>query len=68
MLFHDLPCGCGTCGCVCVEHSTSRRDEPCTAHLLEAIVRASVTETARLVAIGLFVSTIAVWVALFAAR
>src|SRR6185437_1302645 len=63
---HDLPCGCGTCGCICAEHAVDRQDRPCRHHLLEAIARAAAVELARLVAIGLFVAVAAAWCAILA--
>lgn len=59
--FHQLPCGCRTCGCACAEHSPTRNEWACSACVATFLAR----EAATLVALGLFFGCVMVWAAIF---
>lgn len=62
--FHELPCGCKSCGCLCERHSGTQEAEICARHRRVAVVRFLLGEAGAIVALGLFVASAAVWVGL----
>lgn len=54
-----LKCGCSTCGCCCAEHSLDGKPSPCAAHAARSL--SFFGEALALVALTLFLGTIAVW-------
>lgn len=59
-----IPCGCLYCGCMCAEHSPDRVETVCAAHVDRAVFRFVCEESARLVAVALFVAVVAAWTAI----
>jgi hypothetical protein len=62
----QLPCGCRTCGCLCAEHAPERIERLCPPHADQAITKFIAHEAATLVALALFIASIAVVAGLWA--
>ena len=59
----NLICGCRRCGCLCAEHSPTGVEHPCQPHAGVAVARFVCEESARLVAVALFVAVVLSWAA-----
>lgn len=55
-----IPCGCAKCGCLCPDHSPTGAEHPCTRHVQIIVTRWIAGEAMALVALALFISSIAV--------
>lgn len=55
-----LTCGCRTCGCLCADHAPEGIESPCARHAVAIITRWIAGEAMALVALMLFIASIAV--------